>query len=161
MTNAFTQPNKKSHRQPRPYYFDDALHNFSSVFLKGVSLSFFFFFFFATQGIMSTPTLITVTGTPVELFPLPTPWPNNPGCADHMYRVGDSDFLKFDPEWARLFDAEASTCFPPQVSLWWYQRGTRLPLTGLGPAFACPEAYKPMLTAVIDDDTKMTYCCPS
>ncbi|CAI4216045.1 unnamed protein product [Parascedosporium putredinis] len=115
----------------------------------------------SADGIMSTPTLITVTGTPVELFPLPTPWPNNPGCADHMYRVGNNDFLKFDPEWARLFDAEASTCFPPQVSQWWYQRDTRLPLTGLGPAFACPEAYKPMLTAVIDDDTKMTYCCPS
>ncbi|KAJ9133329.1 hypothetical protein NKR23_g10833 [Pleurostoma richardsiae] len=105
-------------------------------------------------------TLLTVSGTPVELLPLSTPWPSGKDCASNIYEQLDGHFLAWDPVYGQSFDTAARTCFPPQVTSWWLNSATATSVA-LGPTFVCPEAYSAVQTALVAEETQYVYCCPS
>ena len=111
---------------------------------------------------MSTGSILsTVSGTPVEFLPLPTPWPSGAGCSEYKYQQLDGHFLAWDPFLGASLDANARTCLPTQVTSWWNQVSGAATSTALGPTFVCPEAYYAVQTALIASVTQNVFCCPS
>ncbi|EAQ89615.1 predicted protein [Chaetomium globosum CBS 148.51] len=110
------------------------------------------------------PTPGTLFGTPVDFFPLPTPYPSLAGCEEGIYRqVNDGTILAWDPVYTR-FEPGANACFPPVQRSWWDQPSDADPSTALGPTFVCPEAYHAVHTTVLESNSASqahyTYCCP-
>ena len=113
----------------------------------------------------TTPTAIRVSGTPISLNPaLSTPFPQAPGCAANTY-LGGGSLIAWDVEYGRIFDPDAKTCHPPEVSDWWWRKSQTATHMGFGPAFECPELYHAVHTAVVpagdDGNVQEVFCCPS
>ncbi|KAB5522015.1 hypothetical protein GE09DRAFT_1293735 [Coniochaeta sp. 2T2.1] len=117
-----------------------------------------------------TPTLGTLSGTPVMFYPVTTPWPSQPGCDQYIYRQASSgSFLAWDPVYAKDLVDKASSCFSPQMSSWWFQDHSAATLTSLGPTSVCPAAFSPVLTVAwstpigttAEETVQSIYCCPS
>lgn len=110
-----------------------------------------------------TSTTMTIGGIPTVLVPLPTPYPSMDGCGANIYQLSSAapTFLAWDPDYGKNF-TDAASCLPPQVSTWWDQApGLFQIYTGLGPTFACPEAYSTVSTTVTASSVQEVYCCPS
>jgi hypothetical protein len=107
-----------------------------------------------------TVTVVTVSGTPVQLTPLSTPWPSGVGCANNIYRQADRTLVAWDPVYPVSFEPSESTCFAPLAVAWWSQPHTVATFMGLGPTFACPEAYYTAQTASVADNVQRIFCCP-
>ncbi|KAK0643865.1 hypothetical protein B0T16DRAFT_416749 [Cercophora newfieldiana] len=110
-------------------------------------------------------TLATLSGTPVVLYPVPTPWPMSAGCDSYIYRQGNNNLiLAFDPMYPSIIEAKAQSCFKTEVSSWWFQQSTANPSTALGPTFVCPQSYNTVYTTMLESNsaaqTHYTYCCP-
>lgn len=117
-----------------------------------------------TAPTVLTITVVTILGTPVQLIPLQTAWPSGRDCDKYIYhQAGGGDLIGWDPLYASVLDARASSCLPPQAVSWWTQAtGPAVSTyTGLGPTFVCPEAYYPAKTVSVAKDTHETFCCPS
>lgn len=111
------------------------------------------------------PTLGTISDTAVLFFPVPTPWPSSTGCDRQVYRQLDGgSILAWDPVYPSLAGTAAASCYPPQLSYWWFQGASANPSTAMGPTFVCPEAYRAVHSTILDGDsatqTQFTYCCP-
>ncbi|KAI0121278.1 hypothetical protein BJ170DRAFT_698428 [Xylariales sp. AK1849] len=109
----------------------------------------------------ATPTLFTVSGTPVDFFPLSTSWPSTESCSSYIYRQLDGHFIAWDPFYGSNLDTNAASCQAPQVTSWWNQVTNAATSTALGPSFVCPEAYTAAQTLLVATSTQHIYCCPS
>jgi hypothetical protein len=106
----------------------------------------------------------TLFGTPVQFFPLETPYPSLAGCAEGIYRqVNSGTILAWDPVYTQ-FEPGSDSCFPPQQRSWWDQASDADPSSALGPTFVCPEAYSAVHSTVLESNSASqahyTYCCP-
>jgi len=119
----------------------------------------------------TAPTVANILGTSVLLYPVPTPWPYSADCEKYIYRqVNDGTILAWDPVYPSLFSTQASTCYLPQQTSWWFQPGTTGIPVALGPTFACPQSYTAVHSTVLGSSpgtgttagpqTQYTYCCP-
>lgn len=110
----------------------------------------------------TTPTALTVSGTPtpVSFIPLSTPYPSKDGCSGYIYEQVDGHFIAWDPFYGASLDTKARSCFPSEVSSWWSQAAETSIFTALGPTFVCPGAYSAVQTVVIASDTQKVFCCP-
>ncbi len=109
----------------------------------------------------TSPTVLTIGGTPTIFLPLPTPYPYESGCSTNIYQLNTvPTFLAWDPAYGKSITAAAS-CFPPQVTSWWFQYSDALIYTAIGPTFVCPEAYSTVSTSLFASSVQEVYCCPS
>ncbi|KAK1705146.1 uncharacterized protein CLUP02_06578 [Colletotrichum lupini] len=110
---------------------------------------------------MATPTLVTASGRPTVYYPLSTPWPQAIGCSAQFYRQLDAGtVLAWDPYFGKDIDDSAASCFPPEVTSWWFQTLSQTTSIALGPTFVCPEAYTAAQTRLEDGGLQHVYCCP-
>ncbi|KAK0623784.1 hypothetical protein B0T14DRAFT_517049 [Immersiella caudata] len=117
------------------------------------------------MSVTTGPVLATLSGTPVIMYPVPTPWPFSAGCDTYVYRqVVSGLILAYDPIYPSIIETEARSCFRTEVSSWWFQSNGANPSTALGPTFVCPESYSAVHSTLLGSDsaaeTHYTYCCP-
>jgi len=110
------------------------------------------------------PTLATLSGTKVLMYPVPTAWPLSAGCDKYIYRQSNGGLiLAYDVMYPLIVEAKAASCFHTENSLWWLQADGLSTSTALGPTFACPQSYSAVHSIVESDAaaaTHYTYCCP-
>lgn len=72
--------------------------------------------------------------------------------------------MGFDPRYADIASGLGQSCYPPQLSSWFYQQPYPFTSTALGPTFVCPESYASVHSTLVDSNTESltqyTHCCP-
>lgn len=108
----------------------------------------------------TTPTVLTVSGTPTNFLPLVTPYSAPTSCSNYIYKQEGPTYLAFDPYYGLNIDTDAATCLPSQVSTWWSQASDAVTTTVLGNSFNCPSLYRTVASSTASGFEHI-YCCPS
>lgn len=108
----------------------------------------------------TTPTVLTVSGTPTDFIPLVTAYSAPTSCSNYIYKQEGPTYLAFDPYYGSYIDTKAVTCQPSQVITWWSQASGAVTTTALGTTFNCPALYQTVATSTASG-FQHVYCCPS